>query len=151
MSITNLISEELAVPAAGLNALSRAAASYSTGAVDMGAVRQALFIVDSGNASTAGGTINFQLYGCATSGGSYTAISGTSITALTGNSQYALVSIGAEKLSALALGYRFVEGQLTVSGATTVCAVTVLGSDPRFEPANALNVTAVAQILQFFR
>ena len=149
MSMTELLTQELAFLAAGLHAASRTATTYETGAVDMATCRQVLFVVDSGNAGTATGTIDFQLEGCSTSGGSYTLITGTSITQITADNKYALVLINQSKLVSLGLNYRYIKGKLTVGSATTVCAVTLFGSDARFEPTSASNTSAVVQTLNF--
>ena len=149
MSMTELLTQELGFLANGLHSASRTATTYETSAVDMSKCRQVLFIVDSGNAGTATGTIDFQLEGCSTTGGSYTLITGTSITQLTADNKYALVLINQSKLVSLGLGYAFIKGKLTVGAATTVCSVTIFGSDTRFEPASAQNTTGVSQILNF--
>jgi hypothetical protein len=107
-----------------------------------------LFIVDAGTLG-ASATLDFQVKGSSTSGGTYTAISGTSITQLTqagsGSSKYALVEIRVEQLAALNLGYNFLKGSLTIGTAASGAAVIVLADVSRFEPASAYNATSVAQ------
>lgn len=154
MAYTELLSQEVSIPAAGIFPVSESAGTYLTGFVDMAAVLQAEFRLDVGVISS-GGTVNFQLMGCATTGGSYVAITGTAITALTqagGNSgSSATVLITSEKLNALALGYRYVKAQVVVATAAAVLAVSIRGKDQRFDPGSAINDPTVVQQILLFR
>src|SRR5690242_19518828 len=106
---TELLTDALAIAADGIHSASQAASEHLTSAIDLATYPQALFIVDSGTLG-ASGTLDFQVKGSSTSGGTYTAISGTAINQLvvaSNNNQYALVLVTAEKINALGLGYRF--------------------------------------------
>ena len=147
--LTQLLTEQVAVPVDGIHAASLTAGSYDTTAIDMGSFRQVAFLIDTGTLG-ASATVDFQLTGCATSGGSFTAISGTSITQATASSKYVVVSITSDKLTSLGLGYRYIKGHLTIGTATSVCAVAVIASDAHFEPTSGLNAASVLQVLQLY-
>jgi hypothetical protein len=153
MTYTELLSEQVAVAADGIHSASQSAAEKLTGAVDLGKWRQVMFVIDSGTLG-ASGTLDFQIKGSATSGGTYTAITGTAITQLvkaTDDNKYVNVCITAEKVQALGLGYKFIKGSLLPGTAAANSSVTVLGAKTRFEPANAIDATQVSQILNLFR
>lgn len=153
MAYTELLSQALAIAADGIHSASQSAAEKLTGAVDLAKFPQILFIVDSGTLG-ASGTLDFQVKGATTSGGSYTAIPNTAITQLvvaSNNNQYALVLVTAEKINSLGLGYTFVKGSLLPGTAAANSAVIVLGSDVPFEPASNSNVSTVAQTVNYFR
>jgi hypothetical protein len=147
---TELISQRNAIPVPGIHAQSVAVGAALTGAVDLGAVRQVMFLIDSGSLG-ASATLNFELVGCATAGGTYTVISGTSITPITTNAEYAIVSTTSEYINELALGYRFIKGQVTIGTATSIVSVHVIASDVPFEPAANINDASVVQRLELFR
>lgn len=147
---TELISQRNALPVDGIHAQAVSVGSALTGAVDLGAVRQVAFLVDSGTLGSSA-TLDFQLLGSATSGGSYTAITGTAITTITASNKYAIVSTTNEYINELALGYRYIKGQVTIGTATSTVAVTVIASDTEFEPAARLNAASVVQKLELFR
>jgi hypothetical protein len=153
MAQTELLTEVIAVAADGIHSASQSAAEKLTGAIDLGSWRGVLFIIDSGTLGTSG-TLDFQIKGSATSGGTYTAISGTAITQLvkaTDDNKYVLVYITAEKVVSLGLGYRFLKGSLLPGTAAANSSVTAIGWNTRFNPANAIDATSVSQILNVFR
>lgn len=153
MSSTQLLSEALAVAADGIHSASQSTSEKLTGAIDLSKFPQVLFIVDSGTLG-ASGTLDFQVKGAATSGGSYTAISGTAITQLvkaTDDNKYALVLVTAEKINALGLGYKFIKGSLLPGTAAANSAVIALGALTRFEPASVSNATTVGQVVALWR
>src|SRR3954471_9958067 len=138
---TQLLSEALAAAADGIHSASQSTSEKVTAAIDLARFRQVLFLVDSGTLG-ASGTLDFQVKGSATSGGSYTAISGTAITQLvkaTDDNKYALVLVTTEKINALGLGYKFIKGSLLPGTAASNSAVIAIGALTRFEPANANN------------
>jgi hypothetical protein len=150
---TELLSQAVAIAADGIHSASQSTSEKLTGAVDLSVFPQVMFIVDSGTLG-ASGTLDFQVKGSATAGGTYTAISGTAITQLvvaSNNNQYAIVCVTSEKINALGLGYRFIKGSLLPGTAAANAAVIVLGSDVRFEPARNSDATSVVQTLEFFR
>lgn len=150
---TELLTEALAIAADGIHSASQSTSEKLTGAVDLAQFPQVLFVVDSGTLG-ASGTLDFQIKGSATSGGSYTAISGTAITQLvqaSNNNQYALVLVTAEKVNALGLGYRYVKGSLVPGTAASNSAVMVVGSNVRYEPASADNASSVVQTVALWR
>ena len=150
---TQLLSEALAVAADGIHSASQSTSEKLTAAIDLAKFRQVLFIVDSGTLG-ASGTLDFQVKGSTTSGGTYTAISGTAITQLvkaTDDSKYALVLVTAEKINALGLGYRFIKGSLLPGTAAANSAVIAIGALTRFEPAVDSDATTVAQVLSLWR
>lgn len=150
---TELLTESLAVAADGIHSASQSTSEKLTGAVDLSIFPQVLFIVDSGTLG-ASGTLDFQVKGSATSGGSYTAIPNTAITQLvvaSNNNQYALVLVTAEKINSLALGYNFVKGSLVPGTAAANSAVVVLGGLTRFKPASANQASTVEQTVTLWR
>lgn len=151
MSITQFMTEALAIAADGIHSASQSAAEKLTGAVDLSKFRNVLFIIDTGTLG-ASGTLDFQVKGATTSGGSYTAIPSTAITQLvkaSNDNQYALVSVRSDAVSALGLNYAFIKGSLLPGTAASNSAVVVLGELSRFEPASALNSTAVVQTVNY--
>lgn len=151
--MTELIGESLAVAADGIHSASQSTSEKLTGAVDLSKFRKVMFIIDSGTLG-ASGTLDFQIKGATTSGGTYTAITGTSITQLvkaTDDNKYSIVTITAEKVSSLGLNYAFIKGSLLPGTAAATASVTVLGEATRFEPAVDSDATTVAQVLNVWR
>ncbi len=148
---TELLTEALAVAADGIHSASQSTSEKLTEAIDLAKYPQVLFIVDSGTLGSSG-TLDFQVKGSATSGGSYTAISGTAITQLvkaSNDNQYALVLVTAEKVQALGLGYRYVKGSLLPGTAASNSAVIALGVLARFQPET--QDASVVQTLALWR
>lgn len=153
MSATELMTESLAVAADGVHSASQSTSEKLTGAVDLSKFRQVYFVVDSG-ALGALGTLDFQVKGATTAGGTYTAIPNTAITQLvkaTDDNKYAVVCVTAEKVSALGLNYGFLKGSLTPGTAAANSAVVVLGQLARFEPTSSQNADTVAQTVALWR
>ncbi|MHC5544515.1 hypothetical protein ACYOEI_40310, partial [Singulisphaera rosea] len=69
---TELLSQSVAIAADGIHSASQSASEKLTSAVDLAAFPQVMFIVDSGTLG-ASGTLDFQVKGSSTSGGTYTA------------------------------------------------------------------------------
>jgi|GEM_PF-1728720 len=151
---TELLSQAIGIPAAGISPASQAAGTYTTSAVDLGDWPQVEFRLDVGAIST-GGTVDFQIVGSATSGSSYTPITGTAITRLTeagGDSNKTVtVCVTAEKINSLGMGYRFIKGQLVTATAAALAGVSIRGKDQHFGPASLKNDVSVAQQVLFFR
>lgn len=143
---TEQLSQKLAV-VGRIAAAAQAAGNYLTGAIDVSKGRRWLFVVDAGTPG-GGGTIDFQVRGATSSGGSYTAISGTSITQLTATG-VALVEVTAEAIQGLNLGYTFIKGSLTVGTATSPVSVIAYSALPRYEPNSANNIAGVATPVVF--
>jgi len=154
MDTTQLLTEAIAVAADGIHSASQSTSEKLTGAVSLATFPQVLFVVDTGTLG-ASGTLDFQVKGATSSGGTYAAIGGTAITQLVKASndyQYAIVLVTAEKVNALGLGYTHVKGSLVPGTAAANSTVIVLGASTRFEPANASNVSGkVAQTLALWR
>jgi hypothetical protein len=153
MPYTELIGESLAVAADGIHAASQSTAEKLTAAVDLSKWRKVFFLIDAGVLGTSA-TLDFQIKGSTAVGGTYTAISGTAITQLvkaTDDGKYAVVTITAEKVWALGLGYKFVKGSLLPGTNASLASVHVLGESGRFEPVVANDATAVAQVLNVWR
>src|SRR4051794_12619925 len=124
MNNTQLLTEALAVAADGIHSASQSTSEKLTGAVDLSKFPQVLFVVDVGVEGTSA-TVDFQVKGSATSGGTYTAIAGTAITQFvkaSNDNNYALVLVTAEKVQALGLGYKFVKGSLLPGTAASQAA-----------------------------
>lgn len=147
MSFTQYLSQGLTIAADGIHSASQSTSEKLTGAVDLGTFRKVLFIVDSGTLG-ASGTLDFQVKGSATSGGTYTAIPGSAITQLvvaSNNNQYAFVEVDAAKVQGLGLGYRFIKGSLLPGTAASNSAVVVLGAHATVEPTSGNAATTLAQ------
>jgi hypothetical protein len=145
--ITEYLSQHLAIAADGIHSASVSTSGATTGAVDLSKFRKVLFVIDTGTLGTSG-TLDFQVTGSATSGGTYTAIPNTAITQIvkaSGDNKYAIVEVDSGKVGALNLGYLFIKGSLTPGTAAANSAVFVLGAYTRFEPASAQNPAAVVQ------
>lgn len=145
--MNELLSQSLAVAADGIHSASQSTSEKLTGAVDLSKFRQVYFIVDSGTLG-ASGTLDFQVKGATTSGGSYTAITGTAITQLvvaSNNNQYAIVCVRTDQVNALGLGYTYIKGSLLPGTAASNSAVIVLGALGAIEPMSSQNATAVTQ------
>lgn len=126
-----------------------AATPKLTAAIDLSKFRKVVFIVDSGTLGSSG-TLDFQVTGATTSGGSYTPIPGTAITQLvkaSNDSNYAVVEISANKIEDLALGYNWIKGSLLAGTANSTSAVIALGFVTHYGPAGDNNATSVAQVL----
>lgn len=151
--ITQLFSEHIVVAADGVHSASQSAAEKLTGAVDLSKFRQVMFVIDSGTLGTSG-TLDFQVKGATTAAGTYTALASSAITQLvkaTDDNKYAIVTVTAEKVSALGLNYAFIKGSLLPGTAASNSAVIVLGEATRFEPASDSDATTVAQIVSLWR
>jgi hypothetical protein len=141
--ITELLSQRL--PVLGVvYPSSQAAGTAATAAIDLSQARQIEFLVIVGTIG-ASATVDFQVTGSATSGGTYTAISGTSITQITASSKIAKVVVRVDQLNALGLGYNFIKGSITVGTAATGTCVIALGGDSTYEPASQFDLAAVSQ------
>jgi hypothetical protein len=148
MIYTERMSEAISVPALGIVPFAGGAGTYTTAAVPLTKLRRVLFTVQVG-AMGASSTVNFNVQGCSTSGGTFVDIPNTSITPLAqsgGNgSQEVIVEITAEQVAALNLGYQFLKGKLVIATAATPSAVLVQGGVSRYEPASTLNDASVVQ------
>lgn len=134
----------------GIHAASQSAAEKLTAAIDLSKYRKVVFIVDSGVLG-ASGTLDFQVKGATTSGGTYTAITGTAATQLvkaTDDGKYVTVEVSGEKVADLALGYKWIKGSLLPGTAAAVSNVVALGFLRGYEPASADNAATVAQQIQ---
>lgn len=148
---TELLSQALAIAADGIHPASQSTSEKLTAAIDLSVFPQVLFIIDVGVEGTSA-TVDFQVKGSATSGGTYTAIPGTAITQFvkaSNDNNYALVCVAAEKVQTL--GYGFIKGSLVPGTAASQASVVAIGALTRFEPASAQNATTVAQVLSLFR
>jgi hypothetical protein len=165
MAYTELLSQEIGIPAAGIFPQSASGATLYTSWVDTAAYPQVEFRLDVG-AMTTLASLAFQLMGSNTTTGNGTAIAGTSVTNLvnvspTNNSNNsATILITAEKLNALGLGYRYVKAQVVASGAASLVAVSVREKDHRFGPSGpasgspapaVANDASVVQQINLFR
>lgn len=131
----------------GIHSASQTTTEKLTAAIDMSKFVKVWFLIDSGTLG-ASGNLNFQVKGCATSGGTYTAIPATAITALvkaTDDNKYAGVEIKA--VTAAGLGYRYIKGSLLPGTAAANSAVLALGFGPAYGPAAGYNATNVAQMV----
>lgn len=150
-SMTQYFSQGVAIAADGIHSASQSAAEKLTGAVDLSKWRQVMFIIDAGTLG-ASGTLDFQVKGSTTSGGTYTAIPSTAVTQLvkaTDDNKYVAVSVRTEAVNALGLNYAFIKGSLLPGTAASNSAVIVLGEAVRFEPASDIDATTVAQIVNY--
>src|SRR3954454_6551575 len=96
--ITEQLSQALSIAAAELDPVSQAAATVTSGGVDMSKFERVMFVVMVGAVTT--GTVDAKLQESATSGGTYTDISGASITQITTSNKIATLEIKATQLSA---------------------------------------------------
>lgn len=146
MAYTENLSQMLCVIADGIHAASQSASEKLTGAVDMSKVRRVYFLIDTGTLGSSA-TLDFQVKGATTSGGSYSAISGTAITQLvkaSNDNNYAVVEVSAEKVQAA--GYNFIKGSLVPGTAACTSAVVVLGAYGTYEPMSThFNNAALVQ------
>lgn len=146
MAYTENLTQCLAFAADGIHSASQSTSEKLTGAVDMQKFNRVVFLIDSGTLGTSG-TLDFQLKGSTTSGGSYTAISNTAITQLvkaSNDNNYVYVEISQEQ--ALLAGYRYIKGSLVPGTAASNSAVIVLGALARHEPASTrFNPAVVVQ------
>ena len=139
--ITNLLSESLAV-AGVIHAVSQAAGTVVTAAIDLSKFGQLLVIVDCGTAGSSA-TVTASLTGSATVGGSYVAIGSSSATALAASANIALMAIRVDQLVAANPTVAFIKVSVAVGVATSVIGVIVLGADGNYEPMSQNNVADV--------
>lgn len=150
-SMTQYFSQGVAIAADGIHSASQSAAEKLTAAIDLAKWPQVMFLIDSGTLG-ASGTLDFQVKGSTTSGGTYTAIPSTAITQLvkaTDDNKYAVVGVKADSVSALGLNYRYIKGSLLPGTAASNSAVIVLGEGVRFEPASGVDDATVKQIVNY--
>ena len=138
---TERITQRLAIPVSGggLPPLSRAAATYGTGEINLALVRRVLFIVQASSTMGAAGTIDFSVKGSNTAStaiGSKTAISSSSITQITqaGAGNVGPGAIGLVEVTAENAGFQYIEGALVIGTAASVCAVLIEAGEGRFDP-----------------
>ena len=129
MNRDELLSEGLAF--VGSSILTAAGTALSD-AVNMGVVGGVLFLVD---APAVAGTVNFQVLGSPTVGGTYTAIAGTQITALVAPGKVKVNVRGwkADSVAPTPGAYLFLKGQTVVTGTATV-HITAIGSKCHYKP-----------------
>ena len=151
MPYTDNLSQKLAV-VGKIVPQNLSAGTATTDAVDLMNVRRVLFIVSTGVLSSTN-TTDFKIKGCATSGGSYTDIPSAAITQLTqaggDSSKIVLLEVRAEKVAALNLGYRYIQGTLTTAVAAGYVSVVVLAAVGRHKPESNKNVAAVKEIVVY--
>lgn len=152
---TQLFNETVVVAADGIHSASQSASEKLTAAIDLSKFRQVMFIIDTGTLG-ASGTLDFQVKGATAAGvgGTYTAIPNTAITQFvkaTDDNKYALVTVTAEKISALGLNYQYIKGSLLPGTAAANAAVVVLGELTRVEPAASSGDPKVAQVVSLWR
>lgn len=150
MSVTVNMSQSLAVVGQITPGTATAGTPIFTDVVDMSLYSRALFVVSAGTILSTG-TVDFAIYGCATSGGSYTAIDLTNcaITQLSSaNSNVIdLLELRAEYVNST--GFRYFKGKLTPTTANSTVSVVVLATCGRNKPESAGNIAAVKQIVVY--
>jgi len=124
-----------------------AAGTVLSEAVDMSLWGRLMVIVQSGDLG-ASATLNAKLTESDASGGTYTDIAGKAITQLTqagsGSDKVAIIELRNDELGE---DKRYVKLSMTVGTATSEASAVILGFDPRYEPAHANDIAAVAQIV----
>lgn len=128
--------------------------AYGTGAqntdvIDMQNFRRVLFVVSAGTLGSSA-TLDFGVYGDTASNGSFaTLITGKEITQLTeagtDSDKQALIEVTAEEVGAQ--GFRYIRGTATLGAATSNYGVVVLGAWARTNPASALDLASVDEIV----
>lgn len=104
--------------------------------IDTAGYESGLVIVSAGAMTTGGGTpetYTFQLYECATEGGSYTAVSGASVALTAAN------TVGLLRVDNLLALQRYLKVQLDVAGdsPSAACSAHILLSNGKSGPVNA--------------
>lgn len=132
---------------------SQSAAEHLTAAIDLLQYERIVFVVEVGTFG-ASGTVDFQVKGATTSGGSYTAIPNTAITQLTvasttSGKAIVIVDVDVSKIDNLNLFYRYIKGSLVPGTAASTGMVLVLGQARSFGPASEDNMADVAQVLNY--
>lgn len=124
-----------------------AAATYLTGAIDLGNFESCMAIVMAGTLGT-NATIDAKLVQATTSGGVYKDVTGKAITQLTDagtdSDKQAIINCRSDELD-VANGYRYVKLSMTVATATSDSGAILLGFDARYQPAT--DATTVDEIV----
>lgn len=118
----HLLTEQTAV-VARTAPKSQSAGTVLTEAIALGTAHGYTFTVIVG-AVGAGGTVDFQIKGATSSGGTYTAISGTAITQMATANKISRVEISSIAIEQLGLGYTHIKGEIVVG--TAACEVCVV-------------------------
>lgn len=141
--ITEQLTQGLSIPAAELDPVSQAAATVTSGAVDLAKFRRAMFIVMVGNVGGAG-TVDAKIQQSATGSSGWSDVTGSAITQITASNKIATLEIRADQLSS---GQRFVRLSLTVGTNAVLIAVLPIGGEAVQKPGNANDIAAVTQRL----
>jgi len=102
---------------------SQSAGTALTEAIALGGAHAYTFTIVVG-AVGSGGTVDFQIKGATSSGGTYTAIAGTAITQMATANKMSRVEISAIAIEQLGLGYTHIKGEIVVG--TAACEVCVI-------------------------
>jgi len=125
-----------------LHPVSKAAATYLGTAVDMSYFGRIMYILDVGVFGSSA-TVDFQIQGSPTSGGTYAALTGKSITqmlAAGGNNLICKVGATAEDFGTATTAARWSKYQLIVGTAATLVNVIGLASVGRYKPEDGASV-----------
>ena len=142
-------SEQLAILAT-IDPSNQAAGVANSSWISLGGYHSLLALIETGVLAT-GSTVDAKLQQATDGNGTGAKdIVGKSITQLTqaanGSSRQALVNLRSEDLDVNA-GFAYVRLVLTVGTAAAYTAAQLLGMNPRYEPADGSNQSAVAQVV----
>lgn len=141
-------SEDIAIVGT-IDSASQSTSEKLTDAIDLSKFSRFLFVINAGVLGTSA-TLDFQIKGATSAGGSYTAITGTAITQLvkaTDDGKQVVVEISRQAVENLGLGYTHIKGSLVPGTAASQAAVVALGVGPFYGPAADHDLADVAQIL----
>lgn len=149
MQTNQKMSESLAVLAT-IDPVSQGIATVATGWVNAGNLHNLLAIIAVG-VMTGGCTVDAKLQQATDSGGTGVkdlspAKAITQLLAAGGNNRQALLNAHTADLD-VANGFAWVRLSITVAGAATLLAATLLGGNTRFEDAALFNQAGVAQVV----
>lgn len=153
--MTDRISERLAIVAT-IDPDNYSASTYATDVVDMSRYRRVIFVLLTGDLGSATATLQLQVYANTTnaaSGG--TAITSKVFTAATfsgsgsanGDDKQGIIEVTGAEVAAALTGARYVYAVLTVGTAASDCAVAVLASNARYDPASDNDLASVKEII----
>lgn len=134
-----------------LDPASQSTSEKLTDAIPVKNHKRFLFILSIG-AMGSSGTIDFQVKGATSSGGSYTAISSTAITQLTqtptdNSNSVVVVEISAEKIKEANAAYTHIKGSMVPGTAASVAGITCLAGYPSYTPGVDFDLATVLQYL----
>ena len=140
---TEQLSQALSIAGAEIDPVSQAAATVTSGAVDMAKFHRALFVLMVGSVGDAG-TVDAKLQQSANGSSSWTDVAGSSITQVAASNKIVTLELRYDQLTP---GQHYVRLSVTVGTNAVLITALPLGGEAIQKPGSANDVAAVAQRL----